>query len=69
MDLGMEIHSVECLRCGDRREVRLHGQRPAAGECSRCGYLGWAPSAELTEATRRVIRERPLELRRLRPVW
>jgi hypothetical protein len=65
----METHSVECLRCGDQREVGLRGHRPTAGECPRCGYLGWAPTEDLTETTRRVIRERPLEVRRLRPVW
>ena len=66
----MELLSVECLRCGDRRDMRSHdGHRSSAGECPRCGYLGWARSEEMTEATRRVLRERPLELRRLRPVW
>jgi hypothetical protein len=59
---------VECLRCG---EVRLLEQPPRsrldAGECPRCEYVGWAPSAELTETIREALRVRPLERRRLRP--
>jgi hypothetical protein len=67
MDQGMETLSVECLRCGDRRYVHRHGLRATAtaGECTRCGYLGWAASDELTEAVRRTVRERPVEARRL----
>jgi hypothetical protein len=34
-------------------------------ECPRCGYLGWAESRSLTETVRRLLRERPLEHRRL----
>lgn len=64
----METLSVECLRCGDRHDVRLQGRRARVGECPRCGYLGWARTEELTETLRRVIRERPVELRRLRLV-
>ena len=33
------------------------------GECHRCGYVGWAPSTDLTEPMRRRIRERPIEHR------
>ena len=33
------------------------------GECPGCGYVGWAPSADLTEPMRRRIRERPIERR------
>jgi hypothetical protein len=39
-----------------------------AGECPRCGYVGWAHVEDLTELARRLIRERPLERRRLRIV-
>jgi hypothetical protein len=57
---------IECLRCGKVREL----QRPAhhcldASECPRCGYVGWASSAELDERARRELRTRPLERRRL----
>jgi hypothetical protein len=58
---------IECLRCG---EVRAHRTAPKhhidSGECPRCGYVGWASSADLTEPLRRSLRERPLERRRLR---
>ena len=33
--------------------------------CHRCGYVGWAPTAALTETTRRTLRERPLPRRPL----
>ena len=62
----MHADVVECLHCGSQRIVQ-----PAAhdaGECPRCGYVGWAPAAELSEHTRRALRERPLESRRLRSV-
>ncbi len=36
-----------------------------AGECMRCGYVGWAPAEDLSEHTRRALRERPLESRRV----
>jgi hypothetical protein len=65
----METRSVECLRCGNRRHVHSRDRRADVGECTRCGYLGWAWSGELTEKTRRTIRERPLELRRVRAVF
>ena len=54
----------ECLRCGKLWTVdhlRVHGVDLA--ECPRCGYLGWAESTDLTEVTRRLLRERPPELR------
>jgi ribosomal protein L37E len=54
---------IECLRCGERRDDLR--QEP---ECPRCGYLGWARVAELTELIRRRLRERPPESRRLRIV-
>jgi len=59
----METHSIECLRCGQQRgDVR---QEP---ECPRCGYLGWARAGALDEPTRRQLRKRPPEARRLRLV-
>jgi ribosomal protein S27AE len=56
---------VECLSCGARRIV-AGGRHGDAGECHRCGYVGWASSEELTADARRLLRERPLERRRLR---
>jgi len=35
------------------------------GACPRCGYVGWAPSASLSEDDRRVLREIPVSLRPL----
>jgi uncharacterized protein (DUF2461 family) len=56
--------TVECLACGDVRAVIVPaGGHLNPGECARCGYLGWAPSDELTEPMRRSIREAPLEHR------
>jgi len=54
---------IECLGCGEARAVDGHAHRPDAGECPRCGYLGWAPSTALTEPMRRRIRERPVDRR------
>jgi len=34
-----------------------------AGECPRCNYVGWAFSSELSERTRRLFRDLPLERR------
>ena len=57
---------VECLRCGDVRQVpSRQGEHVHAGECARCDYVGWASVADLTEKLRRVLRERPPERRRL----
>jgi ribosomal protein S27AE len=62
----MEKLSVECLRCGDTRQIRARaGEHVDAGECNRCEYVGWARVADLTEKVRRVLRERPPERRRL----
>ena len=36
------------------------GKVVASCECPRCGYLGWARAGELSENTRRLLRERPL---------
>jgi DNA-directed RNA polymerase subunit RPC12/RpoP len=59
-----EKQAVECLRCGSFRTVeRERSQRLDPGECPKCGYLGWALFTDLTEATRRLLRERPPERR------
>jgi hypothetical protein len=59
-----EKHTVECLRCGGCRTVeRERTQRLDPGECPDCGYVGWALLTELTEATRKILRERPPEWR------
>jgi Zn ribbon nucleic-acid-binding protein len=66
-----EKHAVECLRCGTFRTVeRERTQRLDPGECAKCGYLGWALVADLSEPVRKNLRERPPELRfrRLRVV-
>ena len=58
--------AVECLNCGERRTVvRSRFGHVEAGECLRCGYVGWARSADLTERVRRALRDRPPERRRL----
>jgi hypothetical protein len=66
----MEIHlrQAECLQCGHRRAVRRDEPRTALDECPRCRYVGWASSAELSERTRRLLRDRPVQGRRLRAV-
>ena len=65
----MEKLTLECLQCGETREVEL-GPASAmhAGDCARCGYLGWARTTELSELARRALRDRPPQLRRLRAV-
>ena len=50
---------VECLSCGLQRIVS-----DDAGECSRCGYLGWAPIEAVSEELRRSLRDIPVEARR-----
>jgi transposase len=57
----VEGQTVECLRCGETREISGRD----TGECPRCEYVGWALVADLTEKLRRVLRERPPERRRL----
>jgi Zn ribbon nucleic-acid-binding protein len=59
----MGAHVVECLRCGSQRLTQAEAHDH--GDCMRCGYVGWAPAAELSEHTRRALRDRPLELRRI----
>jgi len=56
---------AECLNCGQTRAIvpRL-GVAVDSSDCPRCGYLGWAPTGELTEPVRRTLRERPPALRR-----
>jgi hypothetical protein len=62
----METLRVECLRCGDTREVPAREEAHLdAGQCDRCDYVGWAFAADLTEQLRRILRERPPERRRL----
>jgi hypothetical protein len=68
---AMEIPgTVECLGCGERRRVDENGiaAHLGAGECQRCGYVGWAKPSDLSELVRRALREFPPERRRLRPV-
>jgi predicted RNA-binding Zn-ribbon protein involved in translation (DUF1610 family) len=64
----VEPFRVECLSCGARRIVVSNTDRRHvdAGECHRCGYVGWASSDELSAAARRRLRDRPLERRTLR---
>ena len=59
----MGPHVVECLHCGSQRLVPDGCQDH--GDCQRCGYVGWAPASDLSEHTRRALRERPLEARRI----
>jgi ribosomal protein S27AE len=62
----MELLSVECLRCGEVREVHARaGEHVDAWECKRCEYVGWALAADLTEKLRKLLRDRPPERRRL----
>ncbi|HEX9599047.1 MAG TPA: hypothetical protein VF963_06695 [Gaiellaceae bacterium] len=58
----MEAPTVECLNCGKSRRMV---DAAAVGECPRCGYVGWAESESLTETLRRLLRDRPVERRRL----
>ena len=66
----VESLTVECLRCGHSREFTPGPRRnKEAGVCPRCEYVGWAYSSDLTERTRKLVREFPLERRLfLRPV-
>ena len=62
----MEPLTVECLRCGHAREFTPGPWRyEESGACPRCEYVGWAYADELSERTRRLFRDLPLE-RRLR---
>jgi hypothetical protein len=65
----MPSFAAECLACGTGRLARYDAHlRLDPAECPRCGYLGWAPQLELTEADRSELRQRPLDRRRLRHV-
>jgi hypothetical protein len=65
----VESHTVECLRCGHARETKQGPRREDPGICPRCEYVGWAYSSDLSERTRKLVRELPLERRLfLRPV-
>jgi hypothetical protein len=66
--MEIRLRQVECLNCGHRRSVRAAEKRSALDECPRCHYVGWASSVDLTERTRRLIRERPVQRRHLRAV-
>jgi len=58
----VETRTVECLNCGKTRGIV---SATSTGECPRCGYVGWVESESVTETLRRLLRERPLERRRL----
>jgi hypothetical protein len=62
--MDVRLRQVECLGCGYRRAAR--DDTPALDECPKCRYVGWASSAELSERTRRLLRERPVDRRGLR---
>jgi len=62
--MAIRLRQVECLSCGYRRAIRAEEHRSALDECPKCRYVGWASSAELSEQTRRLLRERPLDVRR-----
>jgi Zn ribbon nucleic-acid-binding protein len=63
----MDRVTVECLACGERRRIDDDGTgHVEAGSCARCGYVGWATPADLTELVRRALRDFPPERRRLR---
>jgi hypothetical protein len=64
--MEVRLRQVECLNCGYRRAARADGPHGAHDECPRCRYVGWASSAELSERTRRLLRELPVGRRRLR---
>ncbi len=67
MAVEMASVRIECLGCGDVRLAWPKAQRHLDGcACPRCGYVGWAYSAEVDERLRRALRERPPERRRLR---
>jgi hypothetical protein len=61
----MESLVVECLRCGATRMARRDVfKRFETPECPNCGYLGWAPVLELTDAEQRASSERPAAKKR-----
>ncbi len=66
--MEIRLRPVECLSCGYLRAIRDDERSSALEECPRCRYVGWASSAELSERTRRLLRDRPLSSRRLHAV-
>jgi len=65
----MDTLTVECLRCGGHHPLlRTMSKALQNGGCPRCGYLGWAEPGGVSERTRRALRDRPVEQRRLRAV-
>jgi hypothetical protein len=63
----MAPERIECLRCGVVRSLEPRVRRRLdGGECPRCGYVGWALSAELDDGQRQALRNRPPFARRLR---
>ena len=65
----MAAHIVECLHCGQQRLYQAGGPRGHdAGECIRCGYVGWAFAEDMDERLRRALRERPPGSRRFHSV-
>lgn len=66
----VSANTVECLQCGQSRALARGRHRDEeASDCPRCGYVGWAYSADLNERMRKLFRDLPLERRlRLRPV-
>ncbi|MFN8188725.1 MAG: hypothetical protein U0R69_16785 [Gaiellales bacterium] len=74
MPMSRMTVTVECLGCGCVRGVIDDGHILATGACPRCGYVGWAHVAELTESDRRDLRDvpvpfRPVESRSTGVVW
>ena len=66
MDRTVDTRVVECLNCGETRRISSAPSRPSdPNDCPRCGYVGWAEAASLTETLRRALRERPVETRRM----
>ncbi|HEY6069221.1 MAG TPA: hypothetical protein VIU81_11060 [Gaiellaceae bacterium] len=58
----MDTHTVECLRCGNHRELTPNPLRQANPDCPRCGYIGWAPVGATGDRERRLLRRLVLEL-------
>jgi Zn ribbon nucleic-acid-binding protein len=66
----VETKRVECLSCGARRLVVAgENHHVDAGECQRCGYVGWASSEDLTQSARRQLQDRPVQRRGLRVLF
>jgi hypothetical protein len=62
----MTASVLECLACGARRAAADTHSHLASGECPRCGYVGWASATDLSEFTRKALRDRPVANRRLK---